>query len=514
MARTITEAHSLPIDRRVLWTDSETVLAWIRSDHRPYRQFVACRVGEILDKTDGEDWRWIPSKQNVADETTKWGKGPCLSSEARWVQGPEFLRHPEAEWPKKNAAEPSKTTEELRACFVHREVVMQQLVDFSRFSKWERLLRTVADVIRVLDNARRRRLGQPKKTGSLWQDEIQRSEAALWRLVQAEAYPDEVGVLLNKNSATKNIDKSSMIYKLSPFTDERKVLCVDSRMGAASGVSYNFKFPIILPRYHRISELLVDWYHRKFLHANNETIVNEIRQRFQIPNLRTVVRQVSRNCQTCKVRKASPVTPKMGPLPAARLNQFWRPFTYVGIDYFGPISVKSGRSNVKRWVVLFTCLSVRAIHLEIVHSLTTESCKMAIRHFVAYRGAPSEIYTDNGTNFQGASRELLQEIQAINNGLTDTFSDANTKWVFNPPSAPHFGGVWERLVRSVKVALASLSSLGNPDDETLRTIIAEVSAIINSRPLTFIPLESAEQEALKPNHFTHLSSDGVVRPKK
>ncbi|XP_055622800.1 uncharacterized protein LOC129766304 [Toxorhynchites rutilus septentrionalis] len=189
-------------------------------------------------------------------------------------------------------------------------------------------------------------------------------------MVQAEVYPDEVAVLLSGSPVMK-IDKTSKIYKLSPFADERSVLRVDSRIGAATSVTYDFKFPIILPRYHRLTELLVDWYHRKFRHANNETIVNEIRQRFQIPNLRTVVRQVAKNCQSCKIRKASPVTPKMGPLPAARLEQCSRPFTYVGIDYFGPISVKRSRSLVKRWVALFTCLTVRAIHLEIVHSLTT-----------------------------------------------------------------------------------------------------------------------------------------------
>ncbi|XP_055615090.1 uncharacterized protein LOC129761395 [Toxorhynchites rutilus septentrionalis] len=513
VAKTIIASHSLSIVRRVLWTDSETVLAWIKSDHRRYRQFVACRIGEILDKTNGEDWNWIPSKQNVADEATKWGKGPCFGPNSRWVRGPEFLRRPEAEWPKKTTAQPLETTEELRACLIHREVVVEHLVDFRRFSKWERLLRTIAYVVRCFDNARRRRLGKPKEIGRLLRDELQRSESVLWRMVQAEVYPDEVAVLLS-GSPVRKIDKTSKIYKLSPFADERSVLRVDSRIGAATSVTYDFKFPIILPRYHRLTELLVDWYHRKFRHANNETIVNEIRQRFQIPNLRTVIRQVTKNCQSCKIRKASPVTPKMGPLPAARLEQCSRPFTYVGIDYFGPISVKRSRSLVKRWVALFTCLTVRAIHLEIVHSLTTESCKMAIRRFIAYRGAPSEIYTDNGTNFKGASRELLQELKTINNGLANTFTDANTKWVFNPPSAPHFGGVWERLVRSVKVAMASLPAYGNPDDETLQTIMAEISAVINSRPLTFIPLQSTEQEVLTPNHFIHLSSDGVVRTRK
>ncbi|XP_062538467.1 uncharacterized protein LOC134206756 [Armigeres subalbatus] len=138
---------------------------------------------------------------------------------------------------------------------------------------------------------------------------------------------------------------------------------------------------------------------------------------------------------------------------------------------------------------------------------------MAVRRFVARRGSPFQIQSDNGTNFQGASRELREEIEKIGKGLAETFTNSNTKWVFNPPSAPHFGGAWERLVKSVKVALGSLCSDRNPDDETLLTVIAEAESIVNSRPLTSIPLESPSQEALTPNHFILLSSNGVIQPR-
>ncbi|XP_062535376.1 uncharacterized protein LOC134204589 [Armigeres subalbatus] len=200
----------------------------------------------------------------------------------------------------------------------------------------------------------------------------------------------------------------------------------------------------------------------------------------------------------------------MAPLPEVRLKPYVRPFTYVGLDYFGPLLVKVGRSQVKRWVALFTCLTIRAVHLEVVHSLSTESCIMAVRRFVSRRGSPAEFYTDNGTCFQGASNQLEKEkVEARNQVLATTFTTASTQWRFIPPAAPHMGGAWERLVKSVKVAMSSVAEAPRtPDDEVLETVLLEVEALINARPLTYIPLEFADQEALTPNHFLLGSSNG------
>ncbi|XP_062710862.1 uncharacterized protein LOC134288947 [Aedes albopictus] len=199
----------------------------------------------------------------------------------------------------------------------------------------------------------------------------------------------------------------------------------------------------------------------------------------------------------------------MSPLPSPRVSPYVRPFTFVGLDYFGPMIVKRGRTNIKRWVALLTCLTVRAVHLEVVHTLTTESCKMAIRRFVARRGAPQRIYSDNGTNFRGAAKELSEEMNAINREIAGTFTNVDTEWIFNPPSAPHMGGVWERKVRSVKEGFKVLSHRKRLDDESFVTLLAEVEMMVNSHPLTFVPLESPEQPVLTPNHFLMMSSSGV-----
>ncbi|XP_055623120.1 uncharacterized protein LOC129766571 [Toxorhynchites rutilus septentrionalis] len=241
---------------------------------------------------------------------------------------------------------------------VHSECITQEIVDFDRFSKWERVLRAVAYIHRYIGNLRRRYQQQPRECGGLTQEELQMAENSLWRITQSSAYPDEVTVL--KGEEKKRVDKTSKVFKLTPFLDQQSVMRMDSRIWAAPCTMYDFKFPIILPRDHRLTSLLIDWYHRKYLHGNHETIVNEIRQRFHISRLRRVVQQISKNCQTCKIAKAKPVVPRMAPLPEARLTPWIRPFTFVGLDYFGPLNVRLGRSCVKRWVALFTCLTVRA----------------------------------------------------------------------------------------------------------------------------------------------------------
>lgn len=197
--------------------------------------------------------------------------------------------------------------------------------------------------------------------------------------------------------------------------------------------------------------------------------------------------------------------PQMSSLPPARLASFERPFTFVGIDYFGPLYVTVGRRKVKRWGALFTCLTVRAVRLEIAHSLDTSSCVMCINNFMARRGTPREIFTDNGTNLKGASKIFSPEVD--HKTISKTFE--SIRWKFNPPAAPHMGGAWERLVRSVKTTLYHICPHMNFNDETLKCALTEVEFIINSRPLTFVSLESCDDEALTPNHLLLGSSSGL-----
>ncbi|XP_058816851.1 uncharacterized protein LOC131680146 [Topomyia yanbarensis] len=487
----VQENHSVKVKQRFLWSDSATVLAWLRADHRRYTQYVACRVGEILTTTDLSEWHWVPSKLNPADAATKWGKNPCPEATDEWFKGPEFLRLAEENWPKQ--PKPSKVPEEeLRPCFlIQGSTIPEVVIDFSRFSRC-------------------RCRGETPELLHLTQEELKKAKNTLVWIAQWQEYPDEM-VAVSRGQA--ELPKSSSLYQLTPTVDECGVLRVGGRIGAAPHTSFDARFPVILPRKHPVTTLIVDDFHRTFRHGNSETVVNEIRQFYSIFQLRRVVKQAATVCQWCKVKKATPKVPRMAPLPLARLSSFTRPFTYTGIDFFRPLLVKVGRSSVKRWICLFTCLTTRAVHVEVAHSLSTPSCIKCIRRFICRRGAPVEIYSDNGTNFQGAERLLRKELENVHGELAATFTNASTKWVFIPPAAPHMGGAWERMVRSIKSAMeAAYNNDRKLDDEGLVTLAVEAEGIVNSRPLTYLPLDAAEVEALTPNHFLLGSSTGVRQP--
>ncbi|XP_062537861.1 uncharacterized protein LOC134206187 [Armigeres subalbatus] len=186
-----------------------------------------------------------------------------------------------------------------------------------------------------------------------------------------------------------------------------------------------------------ITNRLVQYDHEKFGHANRETVFNELRQRFYVPNLRSVILKIMKNCTWCQVYKCFPQTPKEAPLPVPRVTAKLRPFSSVGVDYLGPIEVTVGRRKEKRYVAVFTCLAIRAIHLEVVHSLTTQACLIAIRRFCCRRGVPEEFVSDNATNFKAASKEL---IKSIHDNCANCVISARTKWTFIPPGTPHMGG--------------------------------------------------------------------------
>ncbi|XP_055527785.1 uncharacterized protein LOC129720345 [Wyeomyia smithii] len=525
LSRTVIENHSLVVGRVVFWVDASVVLSWIRSDQRRYKQFVGFRIGEILSLTKLTEWRWVPTRMNVADQLTKWGKDPEMHPGSAWVRGPSFLYENEEKWPKKELP-PSNTTEELRIhLLLHNVKVQTILIDAGRISKWTVLVRTMACVFRFISNCRRKCKGLPIKTLKptklqakmlkqnavvctivpLQQEEYDMAEKCLLRMAQAESFIDELKLLKrNENrpvSQWLEIDKSSPLRKLTPLIDEAGLIRMEGRCAQAEDLPFDLRFPVILPDDSRITNLIVQHVHEKCGHGYRQTVKNKLRQLFHIIHMDAVVKKVSSACMWCKVNRNRPRVPREAPLPVQRLTPSLRPFSFVGVDYMGPFEVTVGRRREKRWIALFTCLVTRAVHLEVVHGLTTQSCLMAINRFIGRRDWPIEFLSDNGTNFQGASKELAALIKDIEFDCADEYTNAKTKWTFNPPASPHMGGVWERLVRSVKEALKSLHDGRRLTDEILQTVIVEAEDMINSRPLAYTSQESEEAEALTPNHF-------------
>ncbi|XP_065076509.1 uncharacterized protein LOC135700047 [Ochlerotatus camptorhynchus] len=515
LARSVSNALSVRISCCYYWSDSQDVLCWINSDHRRYSQFVAFRVSEILDTTEMKEWRYVPTDLNVADDGTKWKGLPDLAPKARWFNGPEFLQYLETDWPRS----PTRTNSvnlELRPSVLTHFIAPEPIVSTSKFSSWKRLVKVVALVQRFPVNCRLKKLQKPIVSGPFSDRDISSAESYLIRQAQQEAYPDEIAVLRKQqqqqcsDQPSTSIPKSSVLHQKTPWMDQNGILRMRGRIAACHYATEDSKHPVILPRDHPTTKLIVAQYHQKYHHQNHETVINEIRQKYSIPKLRMTYTKVRRDCQRCKNDRVIPRPPIMADLPAARLAAFERPFTHTGVDFFGPYEVIIGRRVEKRWGMLATCLTIRAIHIEVVHSLNADSCVMAIRNFVARRGKPRVIYSDRCTNFIGANREMTEAEKLVSQEeLMKEFIDVNTSWEFLPPSSPHMGGSWERLIGSVKKNLMAILPARKLSDEVLRNLLTEIEGTVNSRPLTHVPVDDDSAPALTPNHFLLGASNGI-----
>lgn len=515
LANSISELLTLEISRFTFWSDSKTVLSWLRSDTKNLKgQFVVFRIAEIQESTSVADWRYVPTRLNIADDATKWSGSPNISNSDRWFKGPPFLYENEQLWPEDKSLG-HNTTEEMKQEIVMSHNVTKSLIQFERFSNWNRLLRAVAYAKRYCDIRSAKYKKEVLPSGYLSSEELKDAQSFIFKTIQLESFPSELKHLQQKSTM---VDIKSKLYNLSPVLVDG-VMRIKGRTGAIRNVeiphlpegqvSIETVQPIILPPDHYGTRLLIRKYHVQYLHLHHETVVNEIRQQYHVPKLRQILKKVVRSCARCKLLTAKPRPPQMANLPQERLTPYTRPFTFTGIDCMGPLEVVVGRRREKRWICLFTCLTVRAVHLEVLHHMDHDSFILAFRCFTQERGQPKKVFSDNGTNFVKAEQVLRDDLVSIDmKVIAENFEDPTMKWYFNPPSSPHMGGSWERLVKSVKHAFYAVPRHRPLNDQLLRSYMKEIQNIINSRPLTYLPLTSDESPALTPNHFLRGDSSG------
>ena len=175
-----------------------------------------------------------------------------------------------------------------------------------------------------------------------------------------------------------------------------------------------FKHPAILPKTSHLTRMLIRHAHISFGHGGRNQTLAKLCQRFWIHKANSATRGTIRDCVFCRRWHTPPTVQKMADLPLSCTLPDHPPFTYVGVDYFGPIETKRGRVMVKKYGVVFTCFVSRAVHLELAHSLDTDSCIDALRRFMCRRGQVKEMFSDNGTNFMGAERELRDSLALLN----------------------------------------------------------------------------------------------------
>jgi hypothetical protein len=290
------------------------------------------------------------------------------------------------------------------------------------------------------------------------------------------------------------------------------ILCVGGRLEHAS-IPSESKHQMILPKSHHVVNLIIQHYHEMAGHSGKEYVLSLLRQRFWIVRGRAAVSRVLSSCVDCKRRISRPAQQRMADLPQDRVIPDAPPFSYVGVDYFGPFLVKRGRSMAKRYGCLFTCLSSRAIHIEVAYSLETDSFVNAFYRFISRRGTPIQMRSDNGTNLVGGEKELREAIQQWNqNQISESLKQKEICWRFNPPYASHMGGIWERQIRTIRKIFVAIVKQQPLDDDGLMTLMCQVESIVNGRPITVVSNDVKDLEPLTPNHLLLLRSGSTLPP--
>lgn len=311
--------------------------------------------------------------------------------------------------------------------------------------------------------------------------------------VQKECFPELIDAL-KKGKRVPNPYR-----KLSPFLDDRDSVRVGGRL-MLSQLEFDSKHPLLLPSRHLLTDRIIEDTHFRNLHPGYKTLSYLLLQQFWILSPRRAIQRCLSQCYKCFRANPKPLSPVMANLPACRINQV-RAFTAVCIDYAGPflitLSKSRGVKSTKAYICLFVCCSTRAIHLELVSDLTSDCFIAALHRFISRRGSCSDIYSDQGTNFIGANR-LLHSI-AQNAGV-----QLKIKWHFNPPAAPHFNGLAEAGVKSVKTHLRRVIGDQIMTFEEFYTLITRIEAVLNSRPLCPLSSDPNDLQPLTPGHFLTL----------
>ncbi|XP_077280506.1 uncharacterized protein LOC143907537 [Temnothorax americanus] len=480
-----------------LWSDSKVTLHWIRGHASRWKTYVANRVAHIQQKLPDAQWQHVPGRDNPADCASRGITPGELLDHPLWWTGPAWLREDRSLWPSEDPAMPDADLPEQRvAAHVATEKIEEEPEMLLRFSSLHRLLRVTAWC------SRWRRTASRTTTLTLRSDEIDDALILWLRVVQARHFASEITAL----SANRTVSHRSSLTSLSPFQDDNGVLRVGGRLKHAM-LSTDERHPMIAPPSSWLTRLLVESCHRRTLHGGVQLTLGLLRLRFWIPRGRSVVKQRLHRCITCTRWRAAAPQPPMGNLPRGRVTPA-RPFLRTGLDYAGPILIRTskgrGHRAHKAFIAVFVCLCTKAVHLDVVSDYTTEAFLAAFRRFISRRGLCEELYSDCGTNFVGADRvlrELFRASSADGRRLAHVAATEGVKWHFNPPAAPHFGGLWEAAVKSTKFHLRRVIGETTLTFEEMSTLLAQVEACLNSRPLQALSDDPDDISALTPGHF-------------
>jgi len=485
------------VDRIVYWSDSTIVLNWLKTQPNKLQVFVSNRVAEIQELTDGYEWRHVPTQENPADILSRGLYPRQLVQEEIWWSGPSFLLESEHEWPTTPEAETPMTELRKLVCTV-KQVQLVKTFIFDISTNLRRIIRIVAYCKRFITNCKNRSKGESKHLKAA---ELRNALLNLAKLAQKESFPTEIQMLARNELITRG-----KLASLNVFIDQDGLVRVGGRL-RNSEFRTDKKHPIVLSAEHTFTKLLFASEHLRLLHVGPQLLLSSIREQFWPLGGRNLARKIVHDCIKCFRAKPQQSQMLMGELPQSRVS-IAAPFHNTGVDYAGPLLIKDrkgrGCKTNKAFVCLFVCFATRAIHIELVSNLTSEAFIAALRRFSSRRGKPANIYSDNGTNFVGANRELRELAQVLSsktNSMQEMVNEIGISWHFIPAHSPHFGGLWEAGVKSLKYHLRRIVGNVILTFEELYTLLTQIEALLNSRPLTPMSSDPNDLTPLTPAHF-------------
>ena len=507
-------AYSMDPEKIYFWTDSMNVLYWINTPANQLKTFVSNRVGQIQSHSDKSQWRHVPTDQNPADIATRDISISELSENPLWWKGPNFLIKNEADWPAEFKAPESneETKGEFKKLFsgevhtvfhVSDEGDILDRLDPARFSVgklydgYNRLVKVTMFCISWFH-----------KKAPLPQRELHKISLDYLVTKDQRNDPNFVTVI----DEISNKETVSVFKNYSPFIDEYGVVRSHSRLALIDHLSYGMRFPILLTKGSKLAELIVKSYHKKFEHTVSiETAKVKLRENFIIVGLDSLLRKIKKDCFECIRASKEPLIQQMADIPAYRFDLPLQAFSKTGLDFAGPFYIKVGRAKqrLKSYILVFTCLQTRAIHLEVTNDQGTSSVLNAFSRFIDTRGMPNEVLSDNWKTFISPKKELQSWIRDLDEDLIIHNKCADVIWHFTPPYGPHHGGIYEIMVKATKRALDALFIRDDLTMDEFRTAISRVASLLNSRPLTRV-VNEATTEILTPNHFLIGNLGGAV----
>jgi len=523
MARNLIKMVSAVIKNHRIWfsttyyyTDNTTVLEWITNGAKKMTQYQQNRLKAIKEGDVDGIWRWISTNMMPADLGTK-NKSFKIDINNQWFK-PEIFDKDllEVEDPK---------------IYIQIEAVPEipKFIEFDKYSKYFDLITNVQIYVRLfewvkivkpmikklkIEEERHRKFG--KKNGFLRQHHNRRIEKEMQKIRAPNFGIKRAIQILIRTAQQESMDGLSLenhpeLANLLAFIDSDGIIKTKNRLPEDSERHFVIKRlnAIWLPKKHPLTRLIVMHYHEVNKHIMIKNVVAAVETKYYIQHIQSVVKKVIKTyCMWCIRYKSRPENPLMGDLPDERLGVYDLPFTFSMLDVAGPIQVKTGRNTtIKRYILVYTCLTTRAVNLELIKDMTTDATLQAINRTINRYGAPYRIITDNGTNFVGAKNKMIELTEAWNRKLMEKGAIIEPiDWQFGPARAPHFQGAVERMVGLTKSVMKMfLKMIKEPikqlDDLTVINLLTEIMGILNSRPLSMIPIEDGRHEILTPNSF-------------